>query len=58
LWTAASFPIAVLWERMRQGNTVAASRILQPWQAGMAAAAGLLATYATVAACVPRQRLG
>jgi hypothetical protein len=85
LWTAASFPIAVLshelahyaayrafgfqgaslhygsasyavsdvfWQRMREGNVLAASRLSPPWQAGIAAAAGLLATYATVAACV------
>jgi hypothetical protein len=86
LWTAASFPIAVLshelahyaasrafgfqgvglhygsssyavsdafWARMREGNVLAASRLLPPWQAGVAAAAGLLATYATVVvACV------
>jgi hypothetical protein len=85
LWTAASFPIAVLshelahyaacrvfsfrgaslhygsasyavsdafWARMHEGNILAASRLLPPWQAGVAAAAGLLATYATVAACV------
>ena len=85
LWTAATFPIAVLshelahyiayrlfdfqgpslhygsasyaasdafWQRMREGNVAAASALIPPWQAGVAAAAGLIATYATVAACI------
>jgi len=90
VWTAATFPIAVLshelahyaayrafdfegaslhygsasyavsdafWERVREGDLVAASLLVPPWQAGFAAGAGLIATYATIALCVVMARL-
>ena len=47
------------WTRIREGNLAAASQLVPPWQAGVAAAAGLLATCVTIAACilVVRRRL-
>jgi hypothetical protein len=50
---SASYAVSdAFWARMREGDILAASRLLPPRLAGLAAAAGLLATYATVAACV------
>jgi len=40
------------WRLMKEGDVAAATLIHAPWQAGVAAAAGLLMTYATIAACV------
>jgi len=40
------------WHRMRSGDIAAATELVPPWQAGVGAAAGLLASYAAVVACV------
>lgn len=40
------------WELMRAGDVSGAAAIVTPWQAGAAAAAGVIATYITVLLCV------
>jgi hypothetical protein len=43
---------SAFWQLMKAGDIAAASRLLPPWQAGVAAAAGLAASYLTVLACI------
>jgi hypothetical protein len=42
----------VFWQQLRAGDIAAATQVVPVWQAGVAYAAGLLATYGTLTACL------
>ena len=50
--SASSAAGDAFWKKMQEGDIVAATQLMVPWQAGVSAAAGLLATYVTVAAAL------
>jgi hypothetical protein len=50
--SASSPAVELFWQRMREGGLASAALVLPPEEVGIAALAGLIATYVVILACV------